>query len=124
MGLNTYYYDTYALLEIVFGNPNYDGYTVDFGVVTTRLNLMEVYYFMLRKYSREVANKYYDRLLPQVIEIIDDDFKNACELKSMFKKKKLSYIDCVGYSIAKRMNLKFLTGDREFEDLDNVEFVK
>ena len=32
--------------------------------------------------------------------------------------------DCIGYILAKNIGIKFLTGDKEFENLDNVEFVK
>ncbi len=32
--------------------------------------------------------------------------------------------DCIGYIFAKQLGIKFLTGDKEFENLDNVEFVK
>ena len=32
--------------------------------------------------------------------------------------------DCIGYILAKRLSIKFLTGDKEFEKLDDVEFVK
>ena len=38
--------------------------------------------------------------------------------------RKLSYIDCIGYLVAIKSNLKFLTGDRQFENRTNVEFVK
>jgi len=38
--------------------------------------------------------------------------------------KKLSTIDCVGYSVACRLDIPFLTGDREFEDIDHVEFIR
>jgi predicted nucleic acid-binding protein len=40
------------------------------------------------------------------------------------KKRNLSYADCIGYIYALKNNLIFLTGDKEFEDLKNVEFVK
>ena len=40
------------------------------------------------------------------------------------EKKALSYADCINYSIAEKMNLKLLTGDEDFRDLKNVEFVK
>ena len=36
----------------------------------------------------------------------------------------LSYVDYIGYILAKQRNVKFLTGDKEFENMDNVEFVK
>ena len=39
-------------------------------------------------------------------------------------KRNVSMTDCVGYILAKQLGIKFLTGDKEFEHLDNVEFVK
>ena len=50
--------------------------------------------------------------------------KNAMKFRLANKKKKLSYADCIGYQLAKEHGLKFLTGDKEFENLPNVEFVK
>ena len=38
--------------------------------------------------------------------------------------RKFSLIDCVGYSVAESLTIPFLTGDREFEDLPGVEYVK
>ena len=38
--------------------------------------------------------------------------------------KKLSIPDAVGYTIAKKHGVKFLTGDRDFENMENVEFVR
>ena len=36
----------------------------------------------------------------------------------------LSYADCIGYVIARREGMKFLTGDAAFKRLENVEFVR
>ncbi len=36
----------------------------------------------------------------------------------------MSYADAVGYYLAQKNKLKFLTGDKEFEELAGVEFVK
>jgi len=44
--------------------------------------------------------------------------------RALNKKRNLSYVDCIGYIIAKQRNIKFLTGDKEFEYMENVEFVK
>lgn len=38
--------------------------------------------------------------------------------------KKLSTIDCVGYSVASGLHVPFLTGDREFTDMENVNFIR
>ena len=40
------------------------------------------------------------------------------------KNKQRSIPDVMGYIIAKKYNAKFLTGDKEFKDVPNVEFVK
>ena len=42
---------------------------------------------------------------------------------SEYKKFDLSYADCLGYVISKKLNIRFLTGDKQFKDLPNVEFV-
>ena len=42
----------------------------------------------------------------------------------LHRKQDLSMTDCVGYVVAKRLGVKFLTGDKEFRNFQNVEFVK
>ena len=59
-----------------------------------------------------------------LIDIKDIDIIEACKFRFLHRAKKLSYADCIGYALAKRNGLKFLTGDRRFEGLENVEFVK
>ena len=39
-------------------------------------------------------------------------------------KKDISMTDCIGYFLAKSLGIKFLTGDKEFENMKDVEFVK
>ena len=120
-----YFFDTYALFEIFFGNDDYLEY-LDSEVVTTRLNLMEIYYHLLRDYGEKVAEEYYDETIGYSIEFMDMDIKEAMKfrLKMKRKKKDLSYVDALGVAIANRMNIPFLTGDVAFEDVPNVEFVK
>jgi len=62
----------------------------------------------------------------QVIEPSIEDLVNASKLrlKARQEERNLSLINCLGYVIAKRLGIKFLTGDREFKGLENVEFVK
>ncbi len=40
------------------------------------------------------------------------------------KEKNLSFFDAAGYVFAKKKGLLFVTGDREFEGIDDVQFVK
>jgi len=120
----TYFFDTYAFCELFKGNPNYEPYSKDVSIVTTMLNLMELHYGMLLESGRGYADTMYDKLKGFCVEIDDEIIKNANALKAMPRKRMLSYVDCVGYVISKRKNIKFLTGDKQFFDMDNVEYVK
>ncbi len=124
MEIKTYFFDSYAFYEIINGNPAYRGFIENIGILTTKLNLMELYYGLLLKYNKNTANKYYDGLVKYCVELNDETIKHACLFKLINKKKSLSYVDCIGYIIAKQRNIKFLTGDKQFENLENVEFVK
>jgi hypothetical protein len=53
------------------------------------------------KKGKVTADKYYDELKDLTVEIIDDDIKQASEMKHHYNKKKLSYVDCLGYTIAR-----------------------
>jgi len=124
MAVGAYFFDTYAFHEIISGNPNYKAFSVGAGAITTRMNLMELYYTLLKKYGKETAENTYDELLEYVIPWDDDAVKEAMEFKLAHAKTNLSYVDCVGYVMAQKWGVKFLTGDKEFEGMSGVEFVK
>ena len=54
--MTEYYYDTYAIIEFARGNEAYLKYFEEPSGVTTRLNLMEVYYAFLENpdYAEEL----------------------------------------------------------------------
>ena len=121
--MKQYFFDTYAFFRIIEGSKEYQELTNMVGIVTTKFNLMELYYGLLRDYNVDIANKYYDILKEYCLENIDDDvIKMGCVLKR--SNRTLSYVDCLGYSIACKLNITFLTGDKEFENMDNVKFIK
>lgn len=122
--MREFFFDTYALLEMSKGNKNYAPYQKEVTVILTKLNLMELHYSLLRTCSKEEANQAYDELIPFAVEISDEIIKMANQVKLLLKKRKLSYVDCIGYTIAGIRGIKFLTGDQQFWDLENVEFVK
>lgn len=122
--IKSFFFDTYALLEIISGNPNYRIYMSGISVITTKLNLMELHYCLLRTSGKTKADFYFDAFNEFCVKYNDDIVKEANELKLTFNKRDLSYVDCIGYVLAKRLGIKFLTGDKQFRDLDNVEFVK
>jgi len=47
-----------------------------------------------------------------------------CEERQRARAKNSFTIDCVGYAVSRRQKIPFLTRDREFEDIEAVEFVR
>lgn len=123
MEIKKYFFDSYAFFEIIKGNKNYSNY-IQVSIVTTKLNLMELYYWLLMRKGKEIAEKYYQKLLPFCYEITNEIIKSACEFRLAHKEKELSFVDCIGYITAKNIGIKFLTGDDGFKNINNVEFVK
>ena len=119
-----YFFDTYAFYEIIVGNPSYGEFTKDVKIVTTQLNLMELYYQLLSLYDNQTALGFFNRYEEFVIPINNDIIIDAMDFRKQNYKKDLSYVDCIGYTISKKMGILFLTGDNQFKDRQNVKFVK
>ena len=69
------------------------------------------------------------KLIRDKIKILpteDPDYLDASEFRKSANKtgKKLSLIDALGYSCSRKLGINFLTGDREFLDMENVEYIK
>jgi predicted nucleic acid-binding protein len=119
-----YFFDTYAIIEYLKGNKQYRKYfKKDLGI-TTKLNLMELYYSYID--NEDFADEVYNSYLSIAVEITDDQIKKAMRLRKDLKDKRLdiSYVDAIGYHLSFEMGIRFLTGDREFSSLPNVEFIK
>ena len=88
--------------------------------------MMETYYAVLRDYGEAEAEKAYSATSKYLIDFYDEDIREGMKRRLALRKKKknLSYADALGYAVASRLKLRFLTGDEEFEDLENVEYVK
>ena len=123
MSIKTFFCDTYALIEIIKGNKNYDIYT-NFILITSELNLMELYYSLFRDYGKSLAEKYFNEWEISAVRIPARFIQAAMELKYLHNKEKLSYIDCMGYVYAMENGVPFLTGDSKFKNKIGVEFVK
>ena len=117
-----YFFDTYAVIELIEGNLRYAPYKEGPATLTI-FNLAEIYWVALNRLGIEQADVFRE-YRPAAVEIDDDTLKEAIKFRKLHKKRGLSYADCVGYIYAKRHSMKFLTGDKEFQDLPNVEFVR
>lgn len=118
-----YFLDTYALIEIIKENKNYDKFKETINI-TSLMNLYELHYFISKEFGLGKADFIIDKLKGIAVDIKIEDLKKASNFRIENIKKKFSYIDCLGYAIALNRKVKFLTGDKEFENLENVEFVK
>ena len=118
-----YFLDTYALIEISKENKNFKKFeeTTNF---TGVMNLLEIHYAMSRSFNVRKANEIIEKLNKILVGIQIKDIKDASAFRLTYIKRKFSYIDCLGYVMASNRNLKFVTGDNQFKDLENVEFVK
>jgi predicted nucleic acid-binding protein len=122
----SFFADSYALIEMLKGNENYRSFHTGH-LVTTEFNICEVAFAVCRDYpdnaQRVIALV---RAMVIVQETTDTDYCSGAILKKEVsgKGKKLSTIDCVGYSVARRLDIPFLTGDREFSDMEHVKFVR
>ncbi len=118
-----FFADTFALIEYLKDNPSYVPYFEKHEIITSKLNLMELYYSSLKEVSEELAERHYNAFLPRTVDITDAHFKSAAKMRLKQKENNLSYVDCTGYSIAQENNIKFLTGDKQFKGMKNVEWI-
>jgi len=122
--MKAFFFDTYAFFEMLKGNEKYAPYAHGVSIMTTKLNLLELHHGLRCRQGRRIADQRFDEFSMLALPIDNDVLKQSSELRAQLKQRKLSYIDCIGYVVALANNLKFLTGDQQFEDLPGVEFVK
>ena len=119
--------DTYALIELLKGNPNYESYSRS-DLVTTEFNILELTYALFRDFGRDEASNVINavRVKVEVVLTDDSDYLNASDFRLSANRtgKKFSLVDALGYSYSRKLGIKFLTGDREFCGMENVEYVK
>ena len=88
------------------------------------MNLFEFHYSISREFGQKKADETILKLKEISITIDFKDIEVASKFRIKNSKREFSYIDCLGYSMAINRNMKFVTGDKEFRDMENVEFVK
>ena len=121
MNENTFLFDTYALLEILNKNMNYEKFT-ETGIVINDFIFAELCFKLFREGVN--ANDYIAEVSPAIIHAAPKIIIRAMLFRVDNKDKNLSMADCISYIQAKELGIKFLTGDKQFENLENVEFVK
>lgn len=118
-----YFFDSYALIEIIKGNADYQNYR-RCEAVLTKLNLFEVYFKLLKEFSEAQADKFLDDSYDLAVDFNKSVIRLAAKFKLENPRKNLSMADCIGYILSRIMGIKFLTGDESFEGMENAEYVK
>src|SRR3989338_8428667 len=118
-----YFLDTYALIEIAEGNPKYKEY-LESDAITLKDNLAELFYFLLKKHDEKTASFFHEKFSRIAIELPLKLVPKAMIFRYKHKNSKFSYIDCYGYVYAIETGGLFLTGDRTFKGMRNVELVR
>jgi predicted nucleic acid-binding protein len=121
---NKFFFDTYALMEVGKGSQKYEPYKEGIIVFLNKLNLLELSYFLIKEGNGDKAKEIFNKYARFNADYDEEILINAAKMKFKFLKERLSFIDCIGYFLAKKNNAKFLTGDEKFRDMENVEFVK
>ena len=118
----TFLYDTYALIEMMKRNPNYEEYLNE-EIIINNFIFSEFCYKLFRENIKN-AEEYINEVEYAIMDVESRVIEEAMRFRVVHKKKKLSMTDCISYIMAQNLGIKFLTGDKEFEKFDGVEFVK
>jgi len=112
--------------EYLKGSTAYKQYFVGNELMTSLLNLIELYYILLKDENEDMADNAYLAFKQYEVEISDDDVKKGMKfrLACQAKRENISYSDAIGYSLSRRLGADFLTGDNAFKEKPRVEFVK
>ncbi|MEK6914921.1 MAG: PIN domain-containing protein [Nanoarchaeota archaeon] len=120
--MNRFFFDTYAIIEILRGNQDYKNY-IDSEIIINNFTFAELCYNLIKKEQKDTERHLTD-YSKYIVSVNSEWIKEAMKFRIKWKDRDVSIADCVGYIMAKELGIKFLTGDKEFEKLDNVEFVK
>ncbi len=115
--------DTYALMEIMNENSKFANY-LNSNFVIADMTLAEFYGVILREHGEEKADFWKKKLESYAEQVSLLILKEAVKFRYKNKEKNLSWVDAIGYVFAKQNNHLFVTGDKEFEDLEGVEYIK
>ena len=120
--MEEYCLDTYALWEIILGNPKF-AFLLNSQYVVTNWTLIELYKTLLREFDKTKAKTWCGSFKPFVQNVGLDTAIRAVDYNIENKKDNLSIFDCIGYVFALENKLKFVTGDKKFRKRENVLFI-
>jgi len=88
-------------------------------LLMTSVDFGEVYYIILRESGQKRASEVEKIIQTLPVEIVNVDIQIAREAAQFKATKKISYADCFAASLAKLQKGELVTGDKEFQALEN-----
>ena len=82
------------------------------------VNLAEVYYNLIRRYSFESANAAVQKLIELSIEIVPVDWEIAQKAARLKAETPIAFADCFAAALAQLRDCAVVTGDKEFQRLE------
>lgn len=119
-----YFYDSYAFIEYLKDNPDLVKYFEEESGILTEMNVLEIGYYALCEEQEQKMPMVISYLMQFIVHPTEEEINEAVLFRKKNCKKGVSYVDSLGYTMAKKRRLKFLTGDEAFKGMPNVEFVK
>ncbi len=117
------YLDTYALVEIHNGNPEAEKYLEENAVVGD-LTMAEFYYVLYKKYDEKTADYWHRKLSFLVEKIPIEAMIEGVKFRYDNKEEEYSFFDAVGYKYARKEDMTFVTGGKEFKGREGVEIMR
>ncbi len=88
------------------------------------VNLGEIWYSIARTHSYKIADSYIQDIKTMPIEIMDVNWEISHQAAMYKARGNISYADCFAAALAKINNAEVVTGDKEFEMLqDDVQIL-
>ncbi len=116
-------FDTYAIIEVISGNKNYGSY-LDSEIIINDFIFAELCYNLIKEKGLEKSSWLMEKYSKFIMKINPRIIISAMVFRFENRKMDVSMADCISYMQAKDLNMRLLTGDKEFMDMPNVEFVK
>jgi predicted nucleic acid-binding protein len=117
------YLDTYALIEVGNNNPNY-GFIYQSDYRVCDIILSELYWVLLREGKEDEAKRWLKKLHEFSETTYLSILIEAVKFRSENKSLNLSFPDAVGYIHSRSKGGAFVTGDKGFEKLPHVKYIK
>ena len=118
--------DAYALMVFLEDEPGAQ-YVEDLFIqciqgnmqlAATTVNLAEIYYNLVRRYSFEAAEMAVQRLVELAIEIVPVDWEIAQQAARIKAETPIAFADCFAAALAQLRDCSVVTGDKEFQRLE------